>query len=288
MHLFEPQHINATQQDFFGNNGIGRYIILVGSDQRAEEIGKMLHDTQVKTHARRHNLYLGQLNTSEHNIDVAVVSSGMGSASADIIINELLLLGAKRLLRIGTAGSLQPERVKTGDIVIASAAVRDDKSSWDYIYPEFPAITSQQWLTACSEGSVHIQVPGKLWTGIIHTKSSLYAREMGQSFLEENEQYMRNVRLAGVLATEMETAQLFILSTLYNAKQKLANNQHIEVLSGSILAVVGDHTPYSNNKELVNLTIMSVINLGLEAIKKLDVIDKQATLAHKLQLLKHG
>jgi len=35
---FKPEHINATPEDLAGNNRIGRYILLPGSDGRAQEI----------------------------------------------------------------------------------------------------------------------------------------------------------------------------------------------------------------------------------------------------------
>lgn len=82
-------------------------------------------------------------------IDVAVISTGMGCASADIIINELYLLGDKRFIRIGTAGSLQPTKIKVGDIVIPTAAVRDEDTSTNYIYREYPAIASLNIVNAC-------------------------------------------------------------------------------------------------------------------------------------------
>lgn len=265
----KPHHINATREDLAGNQGRGRYILISGSDERANQISQSFINTTVNRHPRHHHLYLGSLPTQHGEIEVASISSGMGGASMDIIVNELIMLGVTRLLRVGTAGSLQPERVRCGDIVIASAAVRDDKASWDYIYPEYPAMASFEYMTAALRASKLVEDRINVHTGIIHSKSSLYAREMQVSFLEENKQYMLAMRKAGVLASEMECAQLFTLSSLMSASHPHA------ILCGAILAIVGDETSFSSNDQLIKQANVSAIALSLETTKQISFIDRQ-------------
>lgn len=265
-----PYHINAKCEDLVGNNGHGRYILITGSDERAKQISLHFERVNIKHHVRQHNLYLGTLISSHGAIDVAAISVGMGGASADIIINELIMLGAARILRIGTAGSLQPDRVRCGDVVIATAAVRDDKASWDYIYREYPATASFEYLLASFRAAKLCKSNGKVHFGIVHSKSSLYAREMGFSFLTENKQYNADLQKAGVLASEMECAQLYILSALMSAAKPNA-----PILAGGILAIIGDETPFSSNQDMVNKAIDSAITLGLETTRQLNLIDKQ-------------
>lgn len=274
MRSIEPRHINATAQDLQGNGPFGRYLFLTGSDERAKQLSEHFNQLIVKPHPRQHNLYLGQLPSLNGNIDVAAISTGIGGPSADIIINELIALGARRLLRIGTAGSLQPEQIKVGDLVIATAAVRDDKASWDYIYPEYPAVASFDYLTSAGRAikflpQVHTHF------GIVHSKSSLYAREFGYSVITENENYVKSLRLSGVMATEMECAQLFILTSLMNATLKRNNLAGPAILSGCILAIVGDVTAFSDEQERVTSTINSAVELGLHTTKELFLIDQQ-------------
>jgi len=275
MRSFKPQHLNALKEDLMGNGKIGRYILLTGSDQRAHEISEYFSDLRIKSHPRQHNLYLGKLSFFDQTIDIAAISSGMGGPSADIIINELFALGARRIVRVGTAGSLQPETVKVGDVVIASAAVRDDKASWDYIYKEYPATASFEWLIAANRVAGQLSAEIKTHNGVVHTKSSLYAREMGQSFLQENKTYMETMHLAGVLASEMESAQLFILASLLNARLKKEAADNIPAVVGAMLAIVGDNTPFSSNEQLISKAINSVIMLSIETVKELSYIDRQ-------------
>lgn len=266
-HVTKSNHINASIPDLEGNKGLGRYIFLTGSADRAQQIGERFLNRKVLKHPRQHHLYLGAIDTAEGQIDVGVISTGMGGSSADIIINELISLGARRLLRVGTAGSLQPDQIKVGDIVIATGAVRDDKASWDYIYPEYPALASLEYLIAAKRASIATHTHP--YFGIIHSKSSLYAREFNCSMMPDNENYMNSLRASGVLASEMECAQLFILTSLMRAKLSK------DILSGCILAIVGDTSAFSEDQALIDTTIHQVIDLSFQTTKELFYIDQK-------------
>jgi uridine phosphorylase len=214
------QHINATVEDIQGNHGIGRYFFLTGSDGRARQISELFSQRQEKLHPRQHNLYLGQLPGPDGEmVDVAAISSGMGGPSADIIINELAMLGAKRLLRVGTSGTLHPQAICGGDLVVATGAVRDDKASWDYIYPEYPAMASFEYIQAAKQVQAkQLFSDRKVHFGVVHSKSSLFAREYQFSLLKESVDYMDTLRHAGVIASEMECAQFFTLAPILTAR----------------------------------------------------------------------
>ena len=145
---FQPQHINISSKDIEGNNGLGRYIFLPGSDGRAKSIAEYFGNLEVIPHPRSHNFYKGTLKTTVGEIDVASISSGMGCPSIDIIVNELYNLDARRLLRVGTAGSLQPQSLRVGHLVIPTASVRDEGTSPCYTPPEVPAVASTEIVSA--------------------------------------------------------------------------------------------------------------------------------------------
>ena len=269
-----PQHINITEENVKGNNGIGRYIFLTGSNERAEKISESFLEKEIYPHPRHHNFYQGKLGRGKDQIDVAAISTGMGGPSADIIINELLMLGARRLLRVGTAGSLQSSQIKVGDIVVATGAVRDDKASWDYIYKEYPAIASFEYLKAI-QGAVNLNVTShkRIHFGLVHSKSSLYARELHCSLLAENDNYMAVMQNAGVLATEMECAQLFTLASLNTAKLLREQQSKPLVHAGAILAIIGDDCAFSENTHLMQQAIQNSILLSIEATWQMNVQD---------------
>ena len=268
---FKARHVNATSSDLAGNGQLGRYLLLPGSDGRAKAIAEHFDQVKVKSHPRGHNLYIGQLHHAGQNIDVATVASGMGCPSMEIILHELFNLGAKRFLRLGTAGSLQPKQVKIGDIINVQASVRDEQTSLDYAPLALPAVASFELVSAIHQANRHLSNRANLHTGIVHCKSSLYAREffVGPQ-AESNKQFNSLMKDCGVLATEMETATLFIQSHFYNQQLKL-NNPHVKphVLSGAILGIIAVPTDEHASPEEEHRTIEDVIVLGLATVKQL-------------------
>ncbi|RUR20665.1 uridine phosphorylase [Legionella sp. km535] len=265
-----PRHIGLVADDLKGNGSLGRYIILTGSDGRAKRISEHFESVQIKPHPRQHNCYLGVIKQDHRSLDVAVISTGMGGGSSDIIVTELMLLGGSRFLRVGTAGTLLPSQVRSGDLVIVTGAVRDDKASWDYIYKEYPAIASLEFVLASQEASKDMSSAAfNIHTGIVHSKSSLFAREFGFSLMDDNSSYMTTLKRAGVLASEMECAQLFILSSLHTAFRNASNSLYPPILSGAILAVIGDDTAFDKDEQLIEKTEDHAIELGLKSLFKL-------------------
>ncbi len=263
------RHTNATVDDLAGNGGIGRYILLPGSDGRAKEISQHFNNLVIKSHPRGHNLYLGTITHGEKNIDVAAISSGMGCPSMEIILHELFHLGGKRFLRIGTAGSLQPDFVKIGDIVNAQASVRDEHTTLDYVPIGMPAISSMEFNSAFELAANKLGLSEKTHSGIVHCKSSLYAREFGVGPQAEiNHSYIRLLTQCGVLASEMETAALFIQSQLYNYQlmQKGKGEEH-RVLCGAVLGVVSILTDEFASSEEENMLVRNLIELALDMIR---------------------
>lgn len=268
---FTPHHINAVPADFAGNRGIGRYILLPGSNARAKHISSFFEGVTVKEHPRGHHLYLGTLRTPSRTIDVAAISSGMGCPSMEIILHELYQLGAKRFLRIGTAGSLQSKNIVIGDIINVSGAVRDESTTKDYAPIEFPAMASLEMINAINTASNVLGTTNNTHTGIVHCKSSFYAREFGAGPNSDvNNAYLDYLVRCGVLASEMETAALFIQSQLYNHECSQAGKGVINrVLCGAILSILcipphefvdtGASKPYEER----------AITLAIESIKTL-------------------
>jgi uridine phosphorylase len=286
---FVPYHINAEKGDFDGNGGRGRYILLPGSQGRAEKIASMWKDVAVKKHPRGHDLYLGRMESGAGDIDMAVISTGMGAPSADIIINELVNLGARNLIRIGTSGSLQPERVPAGSVVVPTGSVKDEMTTGRYLPAEVPAVPSLEFLVAAYHAWTEINAaddaaddntddtaynagrdpafPGDVFFGVVHTKDSLYAREMlvGPK-RRESEEYMRILKDGGVLASEMETSILFTLGQVYS--QQFISEGGRPVLTGAVLAVIGGSAPFAD-KATEAAAIEAAISFCLKTVEVL-------------------
>lgn len=259
-------HLNASRADFSGNDAVGRYVLLPGSDGRAEQIAARLEGVTVKSSDRRLNCYFGSFATPDRDLDVAVVSTGMGCPSMDIVLSELIALGARRFLRLGTAGSLQKGLVCYGDLVIATGAVRDEGTTRNYAPIEFPAIADADVVAALKTAAAQQGV--RVHAGVVHCKDSLYAREFGHGPLsQQNHAYMQVLTQCGALASEMETAQLFIRSQLEVQAGRVETGVTDRVKSGALLAVIGDAEPFADRNH--DSVMSNLIDTGLRALVEL-------------------
>jgi len=265
---FKSHHINSIADDFAGNEGIGRYVFLPSSDNQAREIAGYFENVEVNEHPHGHNLYKGKIFFQDKNIEVASIATGIGCPSMEIIVHELFHLGAKRFLRIGTAGALQPW-LKIGDIINAQASVRDENTTTHYVPTELPAIASLEFTSSIMLTAQKLGMEEALHTGILHSKSSLYARQFGQGpRAEENNAYLNLLTQSGVLASEMETAALFIQSQLYNHQLMTeSQNLHNRVLAGAILTIISAGETRFDSSAKANKGIKNTVELALETVK---------------------
>ena len=72
---------------------------------------------------------------------IGVISHGVGSAGAGVCFEEICKSGAKKIIRVGTAGGMQ-KGIGAGEIIIARGAVREDGLSPNLVPLSFPAIAS--------------------------------------------------------------------------------------------------------------------------------------------------
>ncbi len=274
MKKFHPEHVNACMEDFEGNNGIGRYIFLPGSDGRAKEIAEGFSNVIVKEHSRRHNLYKGVMAYGGKKIDAAVISTGMGAPSLDIIATELISLGAKRFLRVGTCGPLQ-DYMKMGDFVIATSAVRDDGTTQCYMPLEIPALASFDTILAAERAAARLRYTDRTYYGVVHSKSSLYGREFSHEspLRKANADYMRILKESGVIASEMETAILFVLASLKNAVLKPSKGV-ASVKAGAVCVAVTEGDKFVDKKrgaiitaDLLNFSLAIIGEMALKELK---------------------
>jgi DeoD family purine-nucleoside phosphorylase len=127
----------------------------------------------------------------------------MGCPSAAIVFEELVQLGVRRLVRVGTCGGLQ-EDLQLGDLVVALSAVPADATAQHLIGGE-PHCPTSDWELV--HGAVHFakELEQPLRVGPIVSSDLFYNPDGGQ--------YER-WSSRGLLAVEMEAAALFTLGAL--------------------------------------------------------------------------
>ncbi len=194
-------HIDCVQGD------VGRYCILPGDPGRCESIARYFEDAvHVRTN-REYTTYTGKLLGET----VSVVSTGIGGPSAAIAMEELCNLGAHTFVRVGTCGGIDLS-VQSGDVVVATGAVRMEGTSREYAPIEYPAVPDFAVTCALTQACRSL---GKRWhTGVVQCKDSFYGQHSPQrmpvSF--DLEQKWEAWKRLGVLASEMESAALFTVA----------------------------------------------------------------------------
>ena len=118
-----------------GAGEVGRYVILPGDPKRCAKIAAYFDDARLVADSREYVTYTGYLD----GVKVSVTSTGIGGPSASIAMEELVKCGADTFIRVGTCGGVQLD-VKSGDVVVASGAIRMEGTSREYAPIEFPAI----------------------------------------------------------------------------------------------------------------------------------------------------
>ena len=190
-----------------------KYVLLPGDPGRVEQIAKYLDNPRFYCQNREYTTWLGEL----EGHTVMVMSTGMGGPSTAIAIEELFLTGIHTFIRIGTCGAMA-EKVIGGDIVIATAAIRQEGTSKEYVPVEFPAIADFEVTNALVQGAKNT---GATWhAGVVQCKDSFYGQHSPER-MPAGEDLERNWRAwikAGCLASEMESASLYIVASVLGAR----------------------------------------------------------------------
>lgn len=274
-------HLRITDEDMAGNGGLGRYVLIPGSPARAEVISQLFDEPGRAIITPRHNdTYLGRIKLGDDGamIDVAAVSSGMGTGSTEIITRELIHAGARRLIRVGTSGAVRYKDVRVGSFVIATGAVRDDATSDHYMPKPYPAVAHPDVVLAYTRAASRMGVGDKTFRGVIQTKASLYARAVFEGPLSDEHMAWKEVMMrGGVLASEMESSTLFVMSScLPEVSLSIADEAaHPErvIKAGTVMGVIGGKDEWATDEQIEQIE-RRTCELGIEGIKELYRIDR--------------
>ena len=247
-------HIQCREGD------VGRYCILPGDPGRCEKIAAYFEEPQLMADSREYVTYTGLLD----GVKVSVTSTGIGGPSASIAMEELTRCGADTFVRVGTCGGIHLE-VQSGDVVVATGAVRMEGTSREYAPIEFPAVPHYQVLAALTQAAQNLGKPWK--AGVVQCKDSFYGQHspgrMPVSY--ELETKWEAWKRLGVLASEMESAALFTVAAARGVR------------CGSVFHVIWNQEREKeglDQKESHDTS--AAIQVGVEALKLLIQQDRAA------------
>ena len=238
---------------------VGRYCILPGDPGRCEKIAKYFDDAKFVMQNREYTTYTGTLLGEK----VSVVSTGIGGASASIAMEELAAIGADTFVRVGTCGGIRMD-VKSGDIVVATGAIRMEGTSREYAPIEFPAVADFEVLSAIADAA---RASGKCWhAGVVQCKDSFYGQHSPHTMpvSYELEQKWQAWKRLGTLASEMESAALFTVSSARGLR------------CGSVFHVIWNQERNAAGLDMaMDEDTDAAIRVGVEALKLLIQRDRE-------------
>lgn len=185
-------------------------VLLPGSPERAERIASHFDDCEEKAYHREYRTFTGTLGGKP----ISVCSTGIGGPSIAIAVEELVQVGSKSFLRVGTGLSVS-EEVKRGDLVLAQGAVRMEGVAEQYLPPEYPAVSDPYLLMKAERA-----LSGRVHIGTCITRSSYYtpfggfSRPSGPRIMERWNEYLGG----GAIISDTDTAILYIVASSLGAK----------------------------------------------------------------------
>jgi uridine phosphorylase len=237
-----------------GIGDVASYVLMPCDPGRVERIAGHLDSSEKISEYRGFVTYTGE----SEGVKISSCSTGIGCPSAAIAIEELINIGAETLIRVGTTGSLQHE-IDIGDIIVATAAVRAEGTSRNYVPVEYPAAASIDVTLALIEAAEKLGI--NVHTGIVMSTDAYYGG---------NEEALRNYGSANVLSIEMEASTLFTLSAL-----KRKRSGAVLVVDGNLAkgSGKGEFEAYEKTGELsekVQKSIDDEIRIAIKACKILE------------------
>ena len=237
-----------------------RYAILPGDPARLDRVAAQLESVRELAYNREFRSLTG----TYKGVPVLAVSTGIGGSSAGICVEELHNIGADTFIRVGTCGGIELD-VRSGDVVVATGAIRFEHTSREYAPIEYPAVANFEVTTALVQAAKAL---GKrTQVGVVQCKDAFYGQHspermpVSYELLNKWEAWKR----LHVKASEMESAALFVVADALNCR------------CGSCFHVV-----WNQEREKAGLDqdmsedTTSAVQVGVEALKRLIQADRAA------------
>lgn len=203
-------HIGLDAADIEG----AEYVLLPGDPSRVPQLARGIDpDAHEIGQHREYRSWLAHVAEQP----VLVCSTGLGSPSTAVAVEELANIGVTKFIRVGTTGSIQPH-IDYSDIVISKAAVRLEGTSSHYAPMEYPAVASFDLTQSLVEAAQALDVPHHV--GITASSDTFWP---GQERYDNHAGYvlrrfqgsMDEWRQLKVTNFEMEAAALFTVCATF-------------------------------------------------------------------------
>ncbi|MDR5671550.1 nucleoside phosphorylase [Halalkaliarchaeum sp. AArc-GB] len=198
-----------------GPDDVADAVLLPGNPERVDKITALWDDSREVASHREYRTATGSYEGSP----ISVTSTGIGSPSAAIALEELARVGAETFIRVGSCGAIQ-EGMDVGDLVITSGAVRQEGTSDEYVREDYPAVADQEVVSALVAAAERLRYDYHVGTTM--SADSFYAGQ-GRPGVDGfraagSEELVDELREANVKNIEMEASAILTLANIYGLR----------------------------------------------------------------------
>lgn len=232
-------------------------VVVCGDPARADHIASHLEGCGLLGHKREYRAHRGHY----AGTTITVCSHGIGAPGAAIAFEELIAAGARRIIRVGTCGGLQPD-IQRGHLILATAAVQNNGYGREVVPEGYPAVADLDLTQRLRHAVADINSVNEFsyQQGFVLSRDAFY----GAVATPATPDYQQMSR-ARVLAVEMECAALFLVGSLRNIATAA-----ILAVDGNVLESRESMDNYAPAGDVVKNAIDIATICALEALKGTD------------------
>ncbi|MEJ2747950.1 MAG: nucleoside phosphorylase [Anaerolineae bacterium] len=223
-------------------------VIVCGDPARATRIAERLEGAVLLGEKREYRTYQGRF----AGLTMTVSSHGVGAPGAAIAFEELIAAGARRIVRVGTCGGLQPD-LQAGDLVVATAAVDFTGYGRSAVPKGYPAVADPDLVLALREAAK--EYGRSPHSGIVLTSDVFY------DGVHPAAPIYQTLSHANVAAVEMECSVLFIIGSLRGVKTGA-----ILTVDGNVLGEGETMDTFDPGQAVVGTAVEDAIQIALRAL----------------------
>ena len=184
-------------------------VLVPGDPGRVALFAEQMDKAWQVAHKREYLTFTGK----KDGVPISCTSCGLGPSPTAIGTEELIRIGARNIIRMGTCGAIQPF-MKAGDIIVVTSAVRGERATEEFISIDYPAIASHYIARASIEACQRLGLTYHV--GMVRTHDAFYL-ESPWAFGDYKARLQPWVDL-GVLAVENEAATMFVVASMQGVR----------------------------------------------------------------------
>jgi len=245
----EGWYLKCTQGE------IAERVILVGDPARVDVYAGMLESPRTVNKNRALVAVTGAHNGNR----ISVVSFGMGSPVLAVVLEEISWLGARLVLRAGTALAIDSQWF--GKLIIAEGAFRGESTSLTYVPAAYPAI-SDSGLSDCL--MLHLKARNLSGKRVLMGSYDGFFTEivaLDPRRQEKVQQVRADLQEMGIAAVDMETSALLTIGRVLGLR---CASMCLVTVDGSSLDELTGEDREAKERELVEVSLEGITECSLD------------------------